>query len=312
MRRSRLQVVMALAFWLAGAVRGVQVRLSDPQLYGIVGQPLRFEAEYTKGSWRDIHSVTWKVQAATSLRIFQYIVESSRMYLSPPYRGRVAFHRENGSMTLLNFTARDNGLYRIMVTDTEGAEQTASTRVRVYEPISSPVIVTFQNHLHLRLTCSAHNGTDQRYHWLKDGRSLVETNVLVVSDDGRNLSLLSQDRALCGVYTCLVTNKVSQESANKTLSDSHGFAECREKDNAKRGHIHVVPIVIGVCVTLLILAACIFLKGKVIKRSLTSGEVAIGQQVDKTPSLFSQSNSIAHRPMSPSNLSRKPNGPTET
>ncbi|XP_041032757.1 hepatocyte cell adhesion molecule-like [Carcharodon carcharias] len=262
MRHSRLQLAMALAFWLAGAARGVEVRLSDPQLYGIVGQPLRFDAEYTRGSWRDIHSVTWKVQTATSLRIFQYIMESSKMYLSPPYRGRVTFHRENGSMVLLNFTARDNGLYHITVTDTEGSEQIASTRVWVYEPISKPVIETFRNHLNLMLTCSAHNGTDQRYHWLKDGQSVVETHVLVVSD-GRNLSLLSHSTAMCGVYTCLVTNKVSQESVNKTLSDSHGFAECREKDNAKRGQVHAIPIVILVCVTLLILAACIFLNGKV-------------------------------------------------
>ncbi|XP_072325125.1 HEPACAM family member 2-like isoform X2 [Scyliorhinus torazame] len=244
MLHSWLQVMMVLLFLLAGAVQGVQVRFKDQQLHGIVGRTLQLGTEYIMGSPQDIFSVTWKVQTSKSFRIFQYTMIRQKMYLSPAYQGRVVFHRENGSMDLLNSTIQDNGVYIVTVIDLEGTEQSASIKVQVHEPVSRPVIVQFINALNVTFRCSAQKGTERRFHWLKDGELPVETNVSVVSADGRNLSLLSQSRASCGVYTCLVTNKVSQESVNKTISEANGFTYCKEEENHKRMHMTIIMIVV--------------------------------------------------------------------
>ncbi|XP_078063070.1 hepatic and glial cell adhesion molecule-like [Mustelus asterias] len=264
MLHSWLAVMVLQLFLLAEVGRSVQVRLKDDRLYGIVGRPLQFDAEYTRGSWRDIYSVTWKLKRGVSLRLFQYVMKGDKMYMTPAYRGRVRFQQENGSMVLLNVTMQDNGTYFITVIDTEGSEQKASTQVQVYDAVSRPVIVASQNSHNATLRCLAQQGTELRYHWLKDGQDLVSSNVSVVSGDGHSLSLLSLTSTSCGVYTCFVTNTVSQESVNKTLSGANGFTYCREEDSGTKRKTYT-PIIMIVGVLCLLLAACIYqlVRGKV-------------------------------------------------
>ncbi|XP_038670461.1 HEPACAM family member 2-like [Scyliorhinus canicula] len=273
MLHSWLQMMMVQLFLLAGAVQGVQVRFKDQQLHGIVGRTLQLGSEYIMGDPEDVFSVTWKVQTSKSFRIIQYSMIRHKLHLSPAYQGRVIFHKENGSMDLLNITVQDSGVYIVTVIDVEGTEQSASIKVQVYEPVSRPLIVQFTNGLNVTFICLAQKGTERRFHWLKDGELPVETNVSVVSADGRNLSLLSQSRASCGVYTCLVTNKVSQESVNKTISEANGFTYCKEEDNHKRMHMIIIMIVVLIS---LLLAAGIYLSAR--RKLMSQGSVSDDQR----------------------------------
>uniref|UniRef100_UPI00398EEFCB hepatic and glial cell adhesion molecule-like n=1 Tax=Pristiophorus japonicus TaxID=55135 RepID=UPI00398EEFCB len=261
MRRTRLQTTLAMLFVLAGVASGVRVELKYQELYGIVGRPLRFQAQYIEGTWRDIHSVTWKVQRGVLLRIFQYVMEMSSMYVSPAYEERVEFSRESGSLVLFNFTAGDVGAYRVTVTDTEGAEQTDSARVKVYEQISRPVLATFQTPSYVKLRCSSSAGTEPIYRWLKDGVMLVVNNQSVLSQDGRELSLLAQGTALCGDYTCLVSNQLNRESANQSLSESDGLHSCGKRPISNQRFFYTSLVAIGIIVaSLLAIGICLRLR----------------------------------------------------
>ncbi|XP_067831551.1 hepatic and glial cell adhesion molecule-like [Heptranchias perlo] len=259
MLRRRCQLATDIVFMLAGMVGCIQVELRDNQVHGLIGRSLHLDARYIMGTWHDIHSVTWKVQRASSLRIFQYVMETSKMYLSPAYKGRVQFHRENGSLTLYSFKAQDEGMYRIIVTDNEGSEHSASIQVLVYEQVSRPVIATFQTSTNMILSCLARNGTEQSYRWFKDGERLPEKDQSAVSEDGRNLTLLSLGTAFCGVYTCLVRNQLSAESVNRSITEYDGVLACREPPKALGKNLHISLIAVGIIVALL-LAICIYVK----------------------------------------------------
>ncbi|XP_048379688.1 hepatic and glial cell adhesion molecule-like isoform X2 [Stegostoma tigrinum] len=256
MPHSRCGVTLALLSLLAGTVGAVSLGSGEVgQLYVIAGTPLSLNMRYPALARRRIHSVSWKVDEPIFRRILQYIVSNNKTYPSSTYRGRFRFHSENGTLVLRNFTSRDAGLYCITVTDVEGAEQTACTLVRLYEQISALSIEAFRSAYNLTLHCSAQNGTDLHYHWLKDGENLTETNDVLISDDGQRLALTSRNPTLCGIFTCLVTNKLGQESVTKTVSETDGFASCMQIHKPRERQSWL--IVTGIMATLILLA-CAF------------------------------------------------------
>ncbi|XP_043541939.1 hemicentin-2-like, partial [Chiloscyllium plagiosum] len=95
--------------------------------------------------------------------------------------------------------------------------------------VSELAIEVFRNPSNVTFSCSARNGTEvrgQSYRWLKDGEDLTVTNDTLISNDGHQLLLTLMDPVLCGIYTCLVTNKLGQTLVNKTISGAEGFEQC--------------------------------------------------------------------------------------
>ncbi|XP_060708670.1 HEPACAM family member 2 isoform X2 [Hemiscyllium ocellatum] len=213
-----------LSLW-AGA-RGLES--GERQVYGIPGTPLLLDRGRSALPQHEIYSLTWKREGQYSRRILQYVLVSDRVYPARSYRNRIRFHKENGTLVLLSFGSEDVGLYCLTVTDVGGSELTSCIRVLLYEQVSELAIEVSRNPTNVTFSCSARNGTEVRYHWLKDGEDLSVTNDTLISDDGHQLLLTSMDPVLCGIYTCLVTNKLGQTLVNKTISGSEGFEQCTQ------------------------------------------------------------------------------------
>ncbi|XP_072325123.1 hepatic and glial cell adhesion molecule-like isoform X2 [Scyliorhinus torazame] len=131
-------VIIGIILLLTGVGLCLNVKLKEGNIYGISGQSINLEATYLVESSNKLHSITWKVDKAGPTRILQYIISKNKTLTSTPYRNRIRFDSNTGSLILLDFTPSDRGTYQIIVTADDGAEDKASTEVTLYASSNVP------------------------------------------------------------------------------------------------------------------------------------------------------------------------------
>ncbi|XP_072123310.1 muscle, skeletal receptor tyrosine-protein kinase-like isoform X1 [Mobula birostris] len=245
-------VILAALLISTGGWAAAEPASVNRTLFGMAGSSLDFGSVYDLGVWQDLHSVTLKVTRATTLRVFQYVFSGRGMIPTTPYKDRVKFDLDSGSLQLLNFTAWDTGEYSIILIASSGTERIVLIRVLLYEALSRPEIWGHQSENTISLSCVVENGTEPQLNWSKDGVSVEGGAWTLLSQDRQNLTLLARLPAVCGIYTCLMRNRLGVASANYSLQESDEFPFCRQKPVPRRREFNACLIVVVLLVLLLI------------------------------------------------------------
>ncbi|XP_059827204.1 signaling lymphocytic activation molecule-like [Hypanus sabinus] len=134
-------------------------------------------------------------------------------------RERMKLNPKDYSLEIWNLTDSDEGLYEINArTDTDLHLEV--TELRVYEPVSTPVIniskFLTDEVCNISLHCLLERGSEPVYTWWTGGDEVTADESHVLTDGGRRLelSLRPSDNR---VYNCTVRNPVSEATTSVDL-----------------------------------------------------------------------------------------------
>ncbi|XP_041032806.1 hepatocyte cell adhesion molecule-like isoform X2 [Carcharodon carcharias] len=264
-RQTWPSVIVSIVLLLTGLCLNVNVK--EAIIHGISGHPVYLEATYLVEPSNKLHSITWKVDKEGPTRILQYIVSKNKTLPSTPFRQRIKFDSETGSLVLFDFTPSDQGTYQITVTADDGAEDKASTEVTLYEPIAGIMVTMTPNETfssrNVTLSCSVERGTEPEFSWRKDGRNITETGRLSVWNSGQSLNLPMFSLEDCGSYACLATNQLNNKTGSLNLLASSRFPQCRVDLRTNPRHRFVLPVLFVIVGTLMGLVSCSAKVGKI-------------------------------------------------
>ncbi|XP_041091207.1 uncharacterized protein LOC121304247 [Polyodon spathula] len=217
------------------------------QLAVLRGHTLVLKPVLGSSSSQSFHLITWKREKERQhlVRILLYQSENNITQLSQPFSNRAGFDTESFTLTLRNVTAADSGAYQLTLTVADGSEQSATTHVAVYEPLSDPWISAGVS----SLLCSVQAGTAPRVSWLLDGAP-VSKDSYTISSDGRNLSLSPArppSSTLCGEFTCSVRNEVENKTVQYSAQGPHCTVQDRHHFNLLWMLSLVVILAVGLC-----------------------------------------------------------------
>ncbi|XP_078393070.1 hepatic and glial cell adhesion molecule-like [Cetorhinus maximus] len=250
-RQTWPSVIVSIVLLLTGAGLCLNVNVKEAIIHGITGHPVHLEATYLVEPSNKLHSITWKVDKEGPTRILQYIVSKNRTLPSTPFRHRIKFDSETGSLVLFDFAPSDRGTYQITVTADDGAEDKASTEMTLYEPIAGIMVTmtpneTFSSH-NVTLSCSVERGTEPEFSWRKDGRNITES----LWNSGQSLNLPMFSLEDCGTYACLVANQLNSKTHSLNLLESSRFPQCRVDLRKNTRHHYVLPVLFVIVGTLM-------------------------------------------------------------
>ncbi|XP_067831550.1 hepatic and glial cell adhesion molecule-like [Heptranchias perlo] len=244
--RTRPSVIICIVLLFTGAGSCLDVKLKEEIIYGIDGQAIHLDATYQVEPSNKLHSITWKVDREGPTRILQYIAGKNKTLPSTPYRSRIQFDSETGSLVLFNFAESDQGSYQVTVTAEDGAETKASTEVTAYERISGVMVSMALNETNspsnVTLICSVRNGTKPDFFWTKGGKNVTDMSGLVIEESGRRLVLHMISLEDCGSYTCKVSNELNHQIYSLNLSASSNFPQCEVQGITRKRHRYLLPI----------------------------------------------------------------------
>ncbi|KAB5532931.1 hypothetical protein PHYPO_G00125750 [Pangasianodon hypophthalmus] len=186
----------------------VSVRFPSQQtVYVVSGQNLVLQAEFELPQGDHITKVTWEHEVegrrnSGKTTVAEYPAKSSG--------GRVTVDKGGSVMTLRNYQRTDNGVYTVTVRDQKGGQSSAHCTVHEYEAVHHVSVMV--NVSHSSLHCMEAWGTEPVFRWLHEKAAVTEA-VGRVSADGTSLYL---NTALCGHFTCMVSNKLGHSSATYT------------------------------------------------------------------------------------------------
>ncbi|XP_058233015.1 uncharacterized protein si:dkeyp-97a10.2 isoform X2 [Hemibagrus wyckioides] len=188
----------------------VSVRFPSQQtVYVVSGQNLVLRAEFEVPQGDQVTRVTWE-QEVEGKRNAGKIITTVAEYPAWNSGGRVTVDKGGSVMTLRNYQRTDNGVYTVTVRDQKGGQSSARCTVYEYEAVHHVSIMV--NVSHSSLHCMEAWGTEPVFRWLHEKVAVTEA-VGRVSPDGTSLYLTT---ALCGHFTCIVSNKLGHSSATYT------------------------------------------------------------------------------------------------
>ncbi|XP_060756319.1 uncharacterized protein si:dkeyp-97a10.2 isoform X2 [Neoarius graeffei] len=211
----------------------ISIRFSTQQpIYVVSGHNLVLQAEFELPRGDHITKVTWEHEVEENENSGKITVAE---YPPTSSGGRVTVDKGGSVMTLQNYQSADSGVYTVTVRDQKGGQ--SSARCTVYEYVAVHHVSVMVNVSHSSLHCMEAWGTEPSYRWLHE-KAVVTEAVGRMSKDGTSLYL---NTALCGHFTCLVSNKLGHSSATYTA------APC---ERGSRG----TAVVVVILVLLLLLA----------------------------------------------------------
>ncbi|XP_055020163.1 uncharacterized protein si:dkeyp-97a10.2 isoform X2 [Boleophthalmus pectinirostris] len=142
---------------------------------------------------------------------------------------------KESTLQISGYMSADGGDYIVTITQKNGNKTSARCIVREYEAVHH-VSVSI-NVSHSVLVCGEAWGTEPRFSWLYN-RKAVTQSVGQVSQDGTQLRITQNP--ICGVFTCMVQNKLGYATATYTADD------CETED-------HTGTIAAVLCVLLLLI-----------------------------------------------------------
>ncbi|XP_043934993.1 uncharacterized protein LOC122808082 [Protopterus annectens] len=262
--------------FLAGGLSGVSIK--EDVMYGIENEPLFLIAEYFQDPSTPIEIIIWELKKEMhTTRILQHIMNKNLTILSDPYKSRLHFYRDSGSLQLQRFAnSTDVGVYEIILIDSNGAEIKASMQVKQYERIEELSInvqkSTIASSLVLLFVCSVKSGTAPQFSWQKDGKNITCKTTDTISDyginytmdvatcnlstDGTKLTFVSGSHTVCGNFSCTAKNQLNVRMTYHTVSDE----ECSKKDHLQSSLRHYVVIYVFPLFLIAVIIFCIYIK----------------------------------------------------
>ncbi|KAF5909865.1 vascular endothelial growth factor receptor 1, partial [Clarias magur] len=198
--------ILFQAFVLLPSCLCLSVRLSCQQtVYVVSGHSLVLSAVF--GSEDHVTKVKWEHMAkgnSVKTTVAEYPAQSTT--------GRVTLDKGGAVMTLRNYQRTDTGVYTVTVRDQKGDQSSAQCSVNEYVAVHHVSVMV--NVSHSILHCMEAWGTEPVFRWLHEKVAVTEA-VGHVSPDGTTLHLTT---ALCGHFTCLVSNKLGHSSSTYTAA----------------------------------------------------------------------------------------------
>lgn len=186
----------------------VSVRFPSQQtVYVVSGQNLVLQAEFELSQGDHVTKVTWEREVEGKRNSGKSVVAE---YPAKSSEGQVVVEKGGSMMTLRDYQRTDNGVYTVTVQDQKGGQSSASWTVHEYEAVHHVSVMV--NVSHSILHCMEAWGTEPVFRWLHEKVAVTEA-VGRVSADGSSLYLST---ALCGHFTCMVSNKLGHSSATYT------------------------------------------------------------------------------------------------
>ncbi|KAG9275978.1 carcinoembryonic antigen-related cell adhesion molecule 20-like isoform X3 [Astyanax mexicanus] len=142
------------------------------------------------------------------------------------YKNRISLDKTTLALELRNLTLNDSGEYVLSINGDKGS-YTATTRLEVFEPVTSVTIIPNTTELiefnsTVSLNCSA-SGSALSFVWLNGSSEITEGERVVLSDSNKTLTVSNVNRHEGGPYTCEASNAISRaKSEPQTLSVNYG------------------------------------------------------------------------------------------
>uniref|UniRef100_H3D3H6 Si:dkeyp-97a10.2 n=1 Tax=Tetraodon nigroviridis TaxID=99883 RepID=H3D3H6_TETNG len=191
--------------------------INKEPVHAIPGSALLLKARMEHGPLEDVAMVTWEREPETGVspqRVTLAACPGRRVKCSDTRSNvLVTVEQQHTSLQIISYGAEDSGVYTVTITDRRGTSISARCIVRTYEAVHH-VSVSI-NISHSSLVCGEAWGTEPRFSWLYE-RVAVDSTVGRVSNDGTTLYVTKN--ALCGHFTCTVSNKLGYSSATYTAA----------------------------------------------------------------------------------------------
>ncbi|KAK3541203.1 hypothetical protein QTP86_016201 [Hemibagrus guttatus] len=202
--------ILLQAFAVLPTCLCVSVRFPSQQtVYVVSGQNLVLQAEFELPPGDQVNKVTWQHEVEGKRDAGKTITTVAE-YPARSAGGRVTVDKGGSVITLGNYQRADNGVYTVTVWDQKGGQSSARCTVHEYDAVHHVSIMV--NVSHSSLHCMEAWGTEPVFRWLHEKVAVTEA-VGRVSADGTSLYL---NTALCGHFTCMVSNKLGHSSATYT------------------------------------------------------------------------------------------------
>ncbi|XP_053533559.1 hepatocyte cell adhesion molecule [Ictalurus punctatus] len=183
--------------------------------------------------------------------------------ISERFKERLQLDRISGALTIRNISRNHSGVYLLHVITGRASSRTFS--VRVYAPVSTPVIIKRENQSVVSTEacsplCTVENGEDVTLSWYRENERISITNNTDLSVP-LNLSLQIQHHDNnTNTYICVSANPVSNKSSSLNIAqlcDHHSGQTDRSRS--------LLPVLISAGVFLLLIISipvCVWPKRK--------------------------------------------------
>ncbi|XP_072330732.1 hepatic and glial cell adhesion molecule-like [Scyliorhinus torazame] len=176
-----------------------------------VGEQVLFPVHNQCGA---TYEVTLLSKSPTHSKLASWNFNTS--YNQPLYENRLKRSR-NGSVMLHNVQINDTKLYEIQIDcySTMTATREQSFDLRVFEPVSKPLMIITCSTSNITMSCTVSMGTKVTYHWEK--QSLA--GAIIRTYNGTELVIDHIHEQEQYMYKCIATNPVSMATSTPRIGE---------------------------------------------------------------------------------------------
>ncbi|XP_041030427.1 hepatocyte cell adhesion molecule [Carcharodon carcharias] len=209
---------------LLGQLQGAFARTIP--VTGFLHRPICLAVE-NKIELSSVQTIKWQ-RSNQLIVLYQNNETDTPVIIFRKYKERVTYIAENNSLLIHQVNLQDEGHYKITTILKTGMEAETFINLTVLVPVSG-LSITVQTddlpHPTLTMNCTATNGSNPHFSWLKDNKTLLVDLRVQLSTENRSLGITNLTSSDCGTYICIVQNSINRVQAQQLITSEH-FQEC--------------------------------------------------------------------------------------